>query len=420
MTIGADVRTNWAGNIAYSATALESPATVDELRAVVASTPRLTALGSRHSFNRIADTDAVQVSLAAMPSFVEVDSVHRVARVAAGLTHAQAAAALDAQGWALANMASLPHISVAGAVATGTHGSGVRNPSLAAAVVGLEVVRADGSLDEVREDDPTIDAHRVALGALGVVTALVLAIEPRFEVAQTVHTGLGWDVVDDRFEEIMAAGYSVSMFTGFGADGIRQVWTKRRVDRDDPVVDLAALGAVAGAEPIHPVPGSPIEGVTVQFGEAGPWFERLPHFRSSFTPSAGAEIQCEYLLPASSAVEAIHALRGIADALEPVLYVSEIRRIAADTAWLAPSSERDSVAFHFTFRRDDDAVTAVLPRIDEALAPFDARPHWGKVTSMDPARLGEVYPRLDEFRAVADEVDPAGRFRNPFLRSVLG
>ncbi|MFZ7089015.1 FAD-binding protein [Curtobacterium sp. RRHDQ10] len=415
------VGTNWAGNVEYAARELIAPTSMDDLRDAVTGHPQVTALGSRHSFNRIADTDAVQISLRHMPAVVDVDTDQRVARVSAGLTHAEVAAALDESGWALGNLASLPHISVAGAVQTGTHGSGVRNPSLAASVVGVELVRASGDVEVVDGSDPDLlDAHRVGLGALGVVTALHLAVEPRYEVAQTVHTGLGWAPAQDAFESIMAAGYSVSMFTGFVDDGIRQVWTKRRLDRDDPVVDLEALGAVPTTAAMHPVPGSETVGVTEQGGVPGPWHERLPHFRSSFTPSAGAEIQCEYLLSATDAVPAIEALRAVGEQLAPVLFVSEIRRIAADTAWLAPSVGRDSVAFHFTFRRDQDGVARVLPLVDAALAPFDARPHWGKVTSMTPERLHEVYPRLGEFAALADRVDPHGRFRNGFLRSVLG
>jgi len=419
-TTAAHTRTNWAGNVTYSASHLAEPTTVADLQRLVASTPRLTALGSRHSFNTIADTDAVQVTLTGLPPELDVDSDRRVARVAAGLTHAQVAVGLEARGWALANLASLPHISVAGAVATGTHGSGVGNASLAQSVVGLEIVRASGDVEVVGVDDPRLDAHRVALGALGVVVAVHLAVEPTYRVAQTVHTGLGWDVVDAQFESIMSAGYSVSMFTGYTDDGIRQIWTKRREDRDDAVVDLAALGAVAGAEPIHPVPGSETAGVTEQGGDPGPWHERLPHFRSSFTPSAGEEIQAEYMIDAQDAVPAIQALRGIGDAIAPVLFVSEIRRIAADDAWLAPSSGRDSVAFHFTFRRQNEDVAVALPLIENALAPFGPRPHWGKVAAASPERLHQVYPQLGAFSALARDLDPEGRFRNPFLNRVLG
>jgi len=412
--------TNWAGNVEYRATGVEHPRNRDELRTAVTGHDRVTPLGSRHSFSRIADTDGVQISLRQMPAIVEIDADRQVARVAAGLTHAEVASRLDAAGFALHNLASLPHISVGGAVATGTHGSGVRNPSLAASVVGIEIVRADGRIETLDRDHPDLDAHRVGLGALGVVTMLDLAIEPRFEVAQTVHTGLDWDTVDAHFDEVMGAGYSVSMFTGYGEEGVRQVWTKRRMDRDEPVVDLAAFGAVPADRPLHPVPGIEPAGVTEGLGRPGPWHERLPHFRSSFTPSAGEEIQCEYLLAVADAVPALHALRALGPALAPVLYGSEIRGVAADTAWLAPSSERDSVAFHFTFRRDPHGVAAVLPLIDDALAPFGGRPHWGKVTAMPASRLPEVYPRLEAFAALANRLDPARRFRNAYLTDVLG
>jgi xylitol oxidase len=415
----AGTRTNWAGNISYSASDLLQPSSLDGVRRAVTSAPQVTALGSRHSFNRVADTDGVQISLADLPFEVEIDSDARVARVSAGATHAAVAKQLDRAGWALPNLASLPHISVAGGVATGTHGSGVGNASLAQSVVGVEIVRESGDVVEVMADDPTLDAHRVAIGALGIVTSVYLAIEPTFDVAQRVWTGLGWDVVDDHFEQIMASGYSVSMFTDFGETGIRQIWRKRRVDRDEPTIDLEALGASPSASPLNPVPGGAPDAVTHQLGRPGPWHERLPHFRSEFTPSAGEEIQCEYLLDAADAVPAIAALRGIANVLAPVLFVSEIRRIAADTAWLAPSSGRDSVAFHFTFRRDAEGVAAALVPLDDALAPFGARPHWGKVTSMSAARLDDVYPSLGQFRALATSLDPAGRFRNSFLRSVI-
>ncbi|SOC87790.1 xylitol oxidase [Curtobacterium sp. 314Chir4.1] len=416
----AATRTNWAGNVTYRASELVSPTSVDEVRRIVAGTPRLTALGSTHSFNRIADTDAVQVSLAGLPPQLEIDTDRRVVRVAAGMVHSQVAAGLEARGWALANLASLPHISTAGAVATGTHGSGIRNPSLAQAVVGLEVVRASGDVAWVDATTPdgALDAHRVALGALGVVTAVELAVEPTFQVATTVHLDLPWDAVVTHFDEVMADAYSVSVFTSFDDRGARQVWVKRRVDEAAPAVDLVALGARPATGPVHPGENDPA-GVTEQGGVPGPWSERLPHFRSSFTPSTGAEIQAEYLLPASSAVDALQALRPLRSLFAPLLIAAEVRTVAPDTAWLAPSSGRQSVGIHFTFRRDADAVAAAVLRIEEALAPFDARPHWGKVSAASAERLHEVYPRLDAFAAVARDLDPTGKFRNEFLARVL-
>lgn len=413
-------RTNWAGNVTYRASALARPTSTEELQRLVASTPRLTALGSRHSFNTIADTDAVQVSLQDLPPVLDIDTSRRVVRVAAGMTHSQVAAGLEARGWALGNLASLPHISTAGAVATGTHGSGVRNPSLAQAVVGLDVVRASGELAHVDASSPdgALDAHRVAIGALGVVTAVELAIEPTFEVATTVHLDLPWDAVAAQFDQVMSDAYSVSMFTSFDDRGARQVWVKHRTDEPAPTVDLVALGARPATGPVHPGENDPA-GVTEQGGVPGPWAERLPHFRSTFTPSTGAEIQAEYLIPAASAVAALEALRPLEPVFAPILIAAEIRTIAPDTAWLAPSSGRQSVGIHFTFRRDAAAVAAAVSRIEEALTPFDPRPHWGKVSGVSVERLHEAYPRLSDFAAVARDVDPTGRFRNAYLARVL-
>ncbi len=418
--MAATTRTNWAGNVTYRASALERPTSVAEVQQLVAATPRLTALGSTHSFNEIADTDAVQVTLAGLPPALDVDADRRVVRVAAGMTHAQVAAGLEARGWALANLASLPHISTAGAVATGTHGSGVRNPSLAQAVVGLEIVRASGDLVRVDASSPddALDAHRVALGALGVVTAVELAIEPTFQVATTVHLDLPWDAVLAHFDDVMADAYSVSMFTSFDGRGARQVWTKHRTDEPAPSVDLVALGARRADGPVHPGENEPAS-VTEQGGVPGPWAERLPHFRSSFSPSTGAEIQAEYLIPAEHAVAALAALRPLESLFAPLLIAAEVRTIAADTAWLAPSSGRQSVGLHFTFRRDAAAVAAAVERIEEVLAPFDPRPHWGKVSAASVERLHEAYPRLGDFAALARDLDPTGRVRNAFLARLL-
>ncbi len=413
-------RTNWAGNVTYRASGLARPTSVAAVQELVSRTPRLTALGSRHSFNTIADTDALQVSLADLPPVLDIDTDRRVVRVAAGMIHSQVAAGLEARGWALANLASLPHISTAGAVATGTHGSGVRNPSLAQAVVGLEIVRASGdrAFVDASTPDGSLDAHRVALGALGVVTAVELAIEPTFQVATTVHLDLPWEAVAAHFDAVVSDAYSVSLFTSFDDRGARQVWVKHRTDEPAPVVDLVALGARPADGPVHPGENDPA-GVTEQGGVPGPWSERLPHFRSSFTPSTGAEIQAEYLLPAGSAVEALQALRALEPVFAPILIAAEVRTIAADTAWLAPSSERQSVGIHFTFRRDADAVAAAVERIEDVLAPFDARPHWGKVSAASAERLHEAYPRLSDFAALARDLDPTGRFRNAFLARIL-
>ncbi|MCL3817963.1 FAD-binding protein [Aeromicrobium wangtongii] len=409
--------TNWAGNLTYGATSLHEPATVDELREIVASATRLRPLGSRHSFNRIADTDDAQVSVAHLPVVVDIDEQAREVTVSAGLRYGELVEQLDAAGWALPNLASLPHISVAGAIATGTHGSGDRNHSLAAAVAGLRLVTADGELLDVRRGDPDFEGMVVSWGVLGVVTAVTLDIVPTFWVQQDLFEHLPWAEVAEHFDEITSSAYSVSMYTDWSESGPHQIWTKSRTDAP-PVTEL--FGAQVATQELHPLPGVDPGATTRQLGLPGPWWDRLPHFRLEFTPSDGDELQTEYLVARTDALDAIASVRALRERLAPILLVSEIRTIAADDLWLSPSRGRDSVALHFTWRLDVPAVTAFLPLLDDALAPFAARPHWGKVFETTPERLLAAYPRLPEFRALADRLDPDGVFRNRLTDGWLG
>ncbi|MGW1531502.1 FAD-binding protein [Streptomyces aureus] len=407
--------TNWAGNITYAAEQLHRPASLDALRSLVADSSRVRVLGSGHSFNEIADAgpDGVLLSLTALPPSVDVDTTARTVRVSGGVRYAELARRVHEHGLALHNMASLPHISVAGSVATGTHGSGVTNGSLAAAVREVELVTADGSVLVVGRGEERFGGAVTALGALGVVTALTLDLEPDFEVSQHVFTELPLEGID--FETVAASAYSVSLFTDWRRPGFRQVWLKRRTDRPAPDFPWA----VPATEALHPVPGMPARNCTEQLGVPGPWHERLPHFRAEFTPSSGAELQSEYLLARADALAALHALDAISDTIAPVLQICEVRTVAADDQWLSPSYGRDTVALHFTWIEDTGAVLPVVRRVERALAPFGPRPHWGKVFTVPPAVLAERSPRLDAFRALAGELDPAGTFTNAFVRDVL-
>ncbi|MCU1420543.1 MAG: FAD-binding protein [Microbacteriaceae bacterium] len=402
--------TNWSGNYTYRAARLHEPATLDELRAIVRDASALRVLGSRHSFNGIADSTGDQVSLAGLDPDIRIEADAATVSFSAGTRYGDLARVLRPAGWALHNLASLPHISVAGAVATATHGSGIALGNLSTAVLGLEILRADGELVALDRDSADFTGAVVGLGALGVVTRLTLAIEPTFDVAQTVFLGLDWDTVSRRFDEIMGAAYSVSLFTDWSDRGVQQVWVK---SRGEAVTELA--GAALATSPQHPILGAPADFATEQLGVPGPWDQRLPHFRLEFTPSSGEEIQTEYLLSRSSAPEAIAAVRAIQPLFADLLLVSEIRTIAADELWLSTAYQRDSLAFHFTWRRDQAAVDAVLPALEAALAPFAPRPHWGKVF----ASFAADYPRLGDFAELLDRWDPRGVFRNDFVRSLL-
>ncbi|WP_317446088.1 FAD-binding protein [Streptomyces collinus] len=408
--------TNWARNITYTAKEFHRPETVDAVRALVAGSAKVRVLGSGHSFNRIAEPGAegVLLSIAGLPPVIEVDGTARTVRVSGGVRYAELARTVHRHGLALPNMASLPHISVAGSVATGTHGSGVGNGPLAAAVREVELVTADGSTVSVARGDARFDGAVTSLGALGVVTALTLDLEPSYEVEQHVFTELPLDGLDH--ETVAASAYSVSLFTDWREPGFRQVWLKRRTDQAP--VDFP--WAVPAAEALHPVPGMPAVNCTEQFGVPGPWHERLPHFRAEFTPSSGDELQSEYLLPRSTAVDALYAVDGIRSAVAGVLQTCEVRAVAADPQWLGPAYGRDSVALHFTWVADTAAVLPVVRRLEEALEAFDPRPHWGKVFTMPSTVVRRRYARLADFRALAKSLDPTGKFANAFVRDLLG
>ncbi|MER5879350.1 FAD-binding protein [Streptomyces sp. NPDC001910] len=407
--------TNWAGNITYAAEELHRPASLAALRALVARSPRVRVLGSGHSFNRIAEPgpDGVMLSLAALPPAIDVDTAARTVRVSGGVRYAELARAVHAKGFALHNMASLPHISVAGSVATGTHGSGVANGSLASAVREIELVTADGSAVSLGRGDDRFDGAVTALGALGVVTALTLDVEPDFGVSQHVFTELPLEGLD--FETVAASAYSVSLFTDWERPGFRQVWLKRRTDR--PLPDFP--WAEPATEAMHPVPGMPARNCTRQFGVPGPWHERLPHFRAEFTPSSGSELQSEYLLARSDALAALHALDAIRGTIAPLLQICEVRTVAADRQWLSPAYGRDTVALHFTWVDDTEAVLPVVRSVERALEPFAPRPHWGKVFAVPPEILRERYARMTDFRTLVDGLDPAGTFTNAFVADLL-
>ncbi|NUT19870.1 MAG: FAD-binding protein [Hamadaea sp.] len=406
--------TNWAGNVTYSARALHRPSSLAELREAVARAERVRPLGTGHSFNRLADTSGELISPAALPVVMEIDTAAGKVRVSAGVRYGELSRFLWTNGYALSNLASLPHISVAGAVSTGTHGSGAGNRSLSAEVAAVELVTADGSIVELSEGDDRFPGSVVALGALGVVAALTLRVRPAYEVSQTVFENLPGPAVRAHFTEIMRSAYSVSLFTSWTGDAVDQVWVK---SVGEPALEL--FDAVRADGPRHPIPGGPAEWCTPQLGVPGPWHERLPHFRLEFTPSNGDELQSEYFVPADRAVEALDAIAEIRERIAPVLHISEIRAIAADELWLSPASGRDSVAIHFTWKPDAVAVEPVLTLIEERLAPYAARPHWGKVYGTPPERLAELYPRLGEFAALTRELDPRGKFRNDLLDSLL-
>jgi xylitol oxidase len=410
---------NWAGNYTYRARKLHRPSTIEQLQEILAKAPCVRVLGSRHSFNDIADSLEL-ITLEAMPMDVVVDHAADTVSLNAALKYGELVQKLNEEGVALHNLASLPHISVAGAVATATHGSGEANGNLATAVVGLELVTSGGEIMEISRGEPYFDGLVVGLGALGAVTRITLDLEPAYEVRQRVFEGLSWEALFERFDEIVSCGYSVSIFTRWD-ETIDQVWVKSRVTDEPEQVENDLFGAAAAAVDRHPILGLDASSCTPQLGRAGSWADRLPHFRMGFTPSSGEELQSEYLFPRRYAVEAIEAVRSLADEIRPILQVSEIRTVAADRLWMSMNYGQDTVGIHFTWKPEREAVGGMLVQLETALVPFETRPHWGKLFNADAAAIAPLYERMSDFIRLVERLDPRGAFRNSWLEAhVLG
>ncbi len=401
-------RTSWSGTVRYRVEHVEVPTDVDAVRRAVTAHDHVRVLGTGHTFNELPDT----VEAISLERMRDVEVVGDAVEVGGGATFSDVATALRPHDLALANLASLPHITVAGAVATGTHGSGLDAPNLASMVRAVDLVTADGELHPVRRGDDDFPGSVVALGALGVVTRLELDVVPARDHRQVVLTGLAATDLAESIDTVMRLGRSVSVFTRWD-DTPARLWVKRR---DDDVGDLPGEWPAATTEQ-HPIDGLDTVNTTPQLDVPGWWADRLPHFRMGFTPSVGNEVQSEYHVARAHAPAAVEALRAVGDRFADVLQVSEIRSVAADELWLSPQHQRASTSFHFTWIGDRALATAATRVVEDALAPFDPRPHWGKLFTLDPR---SSYPRLPDFLALRDRLDPTGRFVNPWLQRTLG
>jgi xylitol oxidase len=413
---------NWAGNYRYGTDTVSQAGSTPQAQALVKQHPRLKVLGTRHCFNGIADSTEHLISLQTMDQVVALDPTARTVTVEAGVRYGQLGPYLHERGFALHNLASLPHISVAGACATATHGSGVKNGNLATAVSGMELITAGGEARTVSRDRDgrAFPGAVVHLGALGVVTRVTLDIQPTFLMRQEVYENLPMAQLKDHFDTIMSSGYSVSLFTDWQRGRVNEVWVKSLI-REGAAADPPRefYGATRATKDLHPIAELPAENCTEQRGVPGPWYERLPHFRMGFTPSSGKELQAEYFVPLHNGVEAILAIERLRDRVAPHLQISELRTVAADDLWMSPCYRQSSLAIHFTLKPDWDSVRKLLPVIETELAPFRPRPHWGKLFTLAPAVLQSRYEKLPEFKALVQEHDPRGQFRNEFLATNL-
>ncbi len=412
----AGTKTNWAGNFTYSTDDLALPATVAEVQKSIQGHAHPKALGARHSFNNIADSTDEQISLKRFDQ-IELDEKNHTVTVGAGVTYGQLAPYIDSRGYAVHNLASLPHISVVGACATATHGSGSKNGNLSTAVRAMEIVTADGKVQTfsratLRDKFP---GSVVGLGAFGIITKITISVQPTFQMTQNVYEDLSFDQLEHHLADIFASGYSVSLFTDWQKHRATQVWIKRRVDEGGAKLAADFYGAKAATRKMHPLGDHPAEACTEQMGIIGPWYERLPHFRMNFTPSSGQELQTEYFVPLEHAYHAILAVEELRDQITPHLFVTEFRTIAADDLWVSPCYKQACMTLHFTWKPEWPAVKAILPQIEAKLAPFHPRPHWAKLFTIPPAQIRAQYARMNDYKALLASYDPQGKFRNAFL-----
>jgi xylitol oxidase len=394
------------------------PESVEQVQAFVKKADKLRALGSQHCFNKIADSPHQLLSTKNLTKVVALDPAKKTVTVEAGIRYGTLGEYLQGKGYALHNLASLPHISVAGSIATATHGSGVKNGNLSTGVSAIEFVTAAGdvvTLSKEKDGDQFLGAV-VGLGGLGVVTKVTLDIQPDYQVRQDVYENLPFGELEKNFEAIMSSGYSVSLFTNWQKNNVSEVWVKNRIDEGKPVVVQPELyGATAAKRNLHPIVELASENCTEQMGVPGPWHERLPHFRMNFTPSSGKELQSEFFVPFDRAFAALKVINSLGDKWIQDLFISEIRTIAADDLWMSACYKRPSVAIHFTWKQNTDSVMKLIPIVEEQLAPFGARPHWGKLFTITPAQLRSRYERYADFQQLLRQYDPQGKFRNAFL-----
>ena len=412
---------NWAGNLSYHAKNLYTPATAEEAKDFLARHQNVRPLGTRHSFSSIADSNDQMMSSQHFNAVISIDTATNTVTVGSGIRYGELALALQEKGYAIHNLASLPHISVAGACSTATHGSGDENGNLASIVRSLDIMKGDGSTVTLQRGDADFDGAVVGLGALGFITRMTLDIQPTYQVQQEIFEHLPLAAAVENFDAIFSSAYSVSFFTDYNQEEINQVWLKRRLPGSEALAPIEDFyGAVAATRNMHPIAVNSAENCTDQMAVPGHWHERLPHFKLDFTPSNGDELQSEFFVDRALAPQVLQVIQGMSDRITPLLYISEVRSIKADNYWMSTAQGGDKIAFHFTWKPNGAGVSALLPDLEKALEPFNARPHWAKLFHMGHERLSQLYPQMSAFKDLVQRYDPAGKFQNDYLRKVLG
>lgn len=406
---------NWGGNLAFEQAEVVKPKTISELAEMV-RVNKVRPVGTLHSFSPIAKGEGLLMSTANLAIKPELDSDRSVVRFGAAMRFGELALFLEQNGFALRNMGSLPHISVAGAAATGTHGSGDKNQILSSSLTSFSYLNHEGELIKVEKQDPLFEAFRLGLGAYGIWVEAELSIVPSFQIRQDIFLEIPWSYFLEDPSRLTSAGYSVSLFGKWGTSTISQTWVKSEVEDPRAGVPIAAIAPEQNSK--RELADGVGDNLTEQGGKPGPWLHRLPHFRLDASPSAGNEIQTEYFFTRDKIAHAIEAVHSVAGKINPVLIISEIRSIAQDDAWLSPMRRGDSIALHFTWKNEPELVDIAVQELEKVLAPMEPIPHWGKVHHFTQSDLERAHPMLSKAREQFENADPSGKFSSDYLRSL--
>jgi L-gulono-1,4-lactone dehydrogenase len=428
---------SWSGLATADPTQVMAPRDATEVAdAVVAARShgmRVKMVGAGHSFTDIAVTDGLLLEPHRLVGISAVDREAMTVTVLAGTPLHVLNERLHGLGLALHNLGDIDRQTVAGAIATGTHGTGGRWASLSAQVAGLDLVTADGALVRARPDGTVAEAElfgaaRVGLGALGIVTAVTFCVEPAFEL-EAVEVPMGWDEVVDRFEELTGDNHH---FEAYWFPHTDRMLTKRNNRTVDPRAPLSRVRSYVDDELLS----NTVFGLVNRIGNRAPRaIGRLNRISARaltartysdashrvFTSSRRVVFkEMEYAVPRAAGMQALAEVRALVERSGwRISFPVEVRHAPSDDCWLSTAYDRDSVylAFHVNAQTDHTDYFAGVERV---LAAYDGRPHWGKLHTRSAADLAPAYPRFADFLAVRDRVDPDRLFANAYLDRILG
>jgi len=424
---------NWSGYVSCPQARVVTPGTHDELVATLREAARaglpVRMAGGGHSFTPLVASTGLIVSLDGLQGIVAVDPQARVARVRAGTRLWALGGALAEHGLAMENLGDINVQSIAGATSTGTHGTGIAFGNLATQIVGLSFVQADGSeiAASATENADLFQGGRIGLGSLGVISEISLALVPAYRL-RLERDRMDLEECLVRADELVARNRNFEFYWMPHTDVVQtKAWniTDAPADRhdwkrwaNDVLLENAAFGALCGLGKAVPALCPPLGRFCASL------FSRSEQVDASHSMLATVRAvrfnEMEWSLPAARGADALREIRALIARREfPLMFPLEYRWVRGDDLWLSPNHGRDSVhiSVHqyrgMPFQRYFDAVQAICLN-------HGGRPHWGKVHSLKGRQLAALYPRWDDFLALRERMDPAGRYLSPYMRELFG